>query len=173
MTQKEELLSLIAAIVALVLLVFGCWYLLHHRSSSTVYIEDRWWNYGLSVQWRDTDTTMECSPKLDCSGIGTNRTCRSSIDCRLVTRTHTRTRCSNATTGRELPPIRPTIPCQMWSGDFLTESVTYYSAFHVTESDKSQTKTFGAALWDSLVPRSVAEITQDATGHIRTAELKK
>lgn len=154
-------------ILGLVVLFSGLVYALSYRSVDLIDIQDRYWVYRLYVRYDETVTELVTYYEEECVGYGDDRTCRSSPHTRLETHTETHTRCSNGLTGKELPPIRPAIPCEMQHGDYINEGVSYYLVFVVSGKGQAITRRFPSDLWDTMAPGTKREVIRDVFGDIR------
>lgn len=163
------ILSAIFIIIIIGLAIYACTY----RKTETVIVQARWWRYSLAVKYDTTTTEIECVTEQRCTGAGDTRMCRTERNCRPETTTTTHTRCRNYLTGETLPAQRPSLPCNMYYGDYLSESVDYFVNYRITESDTTKQAKFGGEIWQSLEPGAMVKITLTAWSWITKAEVVK
>jgi hypothetical protein len=144
--------QILAMLVVAIAITGAIIFFLAYREEKIVVIEDRWWEYSLKVQYDWTS----CDAFTDAEG-------NISVSCD----DDTFTRCRTRSAGRNLPPVRPEIPCRMRSGDYLNENVYYYASYRVEEGTERDIGHFHSHQWDGLAIGQRVWIKTDLMGNIK------
>jgi len=147
--SKKDVIICVVGFVLVTMNLFAC------SHTSTVFVEQRVWVYELEVTYDELTSTIECGPDYE-----------GGIVCQPDTVTTTYVRCRDERTGSVLPPVSPDLPCEMMSGDYLVDQVSYHVSYRESESDEIKWSQFAPEIWNDLEPKTLVRITETAWGYI-------
>lgn len=148
--MSEDRAKVIASIVFITVIVAVVSFLIFYRDTKTVTVDYLRWRYHVNVQYDVTSLSCDTDSKGHTS---------------CTNHTTTYTRCSTGLQGFELPPVRPTVGCYMFPGDYIRENV-YYDVFYNTDGGSVSNSSINADQWNQLQPKHSFKIETDAFNRV-------
>lgn len=162
--KTQQTILIIVGIILFVLAVYMIYGTFIHRDEIDIVIDDRYWSWSKSYTYSVTTYTMGCSTikTKDSDGNVISET----TTCGMTPSTTTYTRCSNTSSGRELPTIAPALSCYPAPGDIEHNNVGYYVVYHEQETDKQVTSSIAQHTWAEYAPKTSMTVTVNLFGGI-------
>jgi hypothetical protein len=151
----------IVAVLVLLAVVGGVIFAIVYRHKEVIVIDKRYYAYTKAYKW-DSSYYVPVT-KTSCTGTGKEQKCTSSTSLERKTSTHTR--CEETNVGYELPTKPPEMTCDMETGDYVRETISY-SIDYTTKDGNPGNSSFEAPMWDTLKPESKQVIVTDLFNRI-------
>jgi hypothetical protein len=153
------------AIVAIIVIVLVSCFVFYgkviYRKEMGVVIDDRFWTWYKDYSYTETHTEWVTKTDRNCDDDGK---CTTTTRMEEESHTHTYTRCSNTSSGRELPESPPQMSCTKQYGDSETNNINHRITYHEWEDTKQKEAHIKREWWNDF--EGDMKITIDLFGYV-------